>query len=93
VALSKQISSEAANARNDMLASQALALETRDKLLPLVVEQTNKLEKAYETGQTDLLTVLRAREQRLQLESTALDAERDFHLARVRYEAATGTQP
>jgi cobalt-zinc-cadmium efflux system outer membrane protein len=34
--------------------------------------------------------VLRAQEQRLQLESAALNAERDFHLARIRYEAATG---
>ena len=61
-----------------------------DKLLPLVIEQTSKLEKAYESGQTDLLTVLRARDQRLQLEAAALDAVRDFHLARIRYEAATG---
>ncbi|MCQ6473622.1 TolC family protein, partial [Vibrio parahaemolyticus] len=47
-------------------------------------------EKAYESGQTDLLTILRAREQRLQLEAAALDAVRDFHLARIRYEAAIG---
>jgi len=59
-------------------------------LLPLVVEQTTKLEKAYETGQVDLITLLRAREQRLQLEAASLDALRDFHLARIRYEAATG---
>jgi cobalt-zinc-cadmium efflux system outer membrane protein len=48
------------------------------------------MQKAYEAGQADLLSVLRAREQRLQLESAALNAERDFHLARIRYEAATG---
>ncbi len=73
-----------------MQANAALARETRGTLLPLVQEQTAKLEKAYESGQTDLLTVLRAREQRLQLEAAALDAARDFHLARIRYEAATG---
>jgi cobalt-zinc-cadmium efflux system outer membrane protein len=73
-----------------MQASHDLARETRDKLLPLVIEQTGKLEKAYESGQTDLLTILRAREQRLQLEAAALDAVRDFHLARIRYEAAIG---
>jgi len=89
-ALSKQIISDAENARKEMLANANLAKETRDSLLPLVIEQTNKLEKAYETGQTDLLTVLRAREQRLQMEAAALDAVRDFHLARIRYEAATG---
>lgn len=89
-ALAKQIRSDAENARKDMQASHDLARETRDKLLPLVIEQTGKLEKAYESGQTDLLSILRAREQRLQLEAAALDAVRDFHLARIRYEAAIG---
>lgn len=93
-ALGKQIASEADTARKEMQANADLARETRDKLLPLVLEQTSKLEKAYENGQTDLLTVLRARDQRLQLEAAALDATRDFHLARIRYESATGaTQP
>jgi len=90
-ALRMFITSEAETARREMLADADLAMETRNNLLPLVIEQTAKLEKAYEGGQTDLLTVLRAREQRLQLETAALDAERDFHLARIRYEAAIGT--
>jgi cobalt-zinc-cadmium efflux system outer membrane protein len=89
-ALGKQIISEAETARREMQANADLAHETRDKLLPLVIEQTDKLEKAYEQGQTNLLTILRAREQRLLLEAAALDAVRDFHLARIRYEAATG---
>lgn len=90
VALASQIASEADTARREMQANIDLARETRDKLLPLVQQQTAKLEKAYEAGQTDLLTILRAREQRLQLEAAALDAVRDFHLARIRYETATG---
>jgi len=90
-ALGKQIASEAETARNEMLAHADLARETRENLLPLVIEQTGKLEKAYESGQADLLTVLRARDQRLQLEAAALDAVRDFHLARIRYEAAIGS--
>jgi cobalt-zinc-cadmium efflux system outer membrane protein len=89
-ALGKQIASEADTARREMQANADLSRETRHKLLPLVLEQTQKLEKAYEDGQVDLLSVLRARELRLQLESAALNAERDFHLARIRYEAATG---
>jgi len=93
-ALATQIMSEADTARREMQANADLARETRDKLLPLVLEQTSRLEKAYEVGQTDLLTVLRARDQRLQLEAATLDAVRDFHLARIRYEAATGvTKP
>jgi len=89
-ALASEITSDAETARREMEANAALVSETRDKLLPLVKEQTDKLEKAYETGQTDLLTVLRARDQRLQLEAAVLDATRDFHLARIRYEAAVG---
>jgi cobalt-zinc-cadmium efflux system outer membrane protein len=89
-ALASQITSEADTARREMEANAALLRETRDQFLPLVLEQTHKLEKAYEAGQTDLLTVLRARDQRLELESGALDAARDFHLARIRYEAAVG---
>ncbi|HEY1081372.1 MAG TPA: TolC family protein [Prosthecobacter sp.] len=89
-ALATQIVSEAETAKREMEANASLVSETRDKLLPLVQEQTARLEKAYESGQTDLLTVLRAREQRLQLEAAALDAARDFHLALIRYEAAVG---
>ncbi len=89
-ALSKIIASEVETARDEMQAHADLAKQTKDKLLPLVTEQASKLEQAYKTGQIDLLTLLRAREQRLQIESAALDAVRDFHLARIRYEAATG---
>lgn len=89
-ALHSLIANEAQSARNEMTAFASLARETKEKLLPLVIEQTGKLEKAYETGQTDLLTVLRAREQRLQLEAAVLEATRDFHLARIRYETALG---
>lgn len=89
-ALGQMIVSEADTARKEMVANADLAKETRDRLLPMVIEQTAKLEKAYESGQADLLTILRAREQRLQLEAAALDSVRDFHLARIRYEAAVG---
>ncbi|QIF00377.1 TolC family protein [Roseimicrobium sp. ORNL1] len=88
-ALAFLIRNEVAAARSEMSAYANLASDTKDKLLPLVLEQTDKLEKAYQSGQTDLLTVLRAREQRLQLEAAVLNATRDYHLARIRYEAAT----
>lgn len=89
-ALIAGITNEAASARAEMEANRKLATETKEKLLPLVLQQTERLEQAYKTGQTDLLTVLRAREQQLQLEAAVIDAVRDFHLARIRYEAATG---
>jgi len=89
-ALAVQINGEAGTARKEMEANAAIVRETRDGLLPLAIEQMNAQQKAYESGQADLLSVLRARDQRLQLESSTLDALRDFHLARIRYEAATG---
>ena len=89
-ALAVQINGEAGTARKEMEANAAIVRETRDSLLPLAIEQMNAQQKAYESGQADLLSVLRARDQRLQLESSTLDALRDFHLARIRYEAATG---
>ena len=92
-ALVLQINAEAGTALQEMQSHAGIVRETRDSLLPLAVEQVTAQQKAYESGQAELLSVLRAQDQRLHIESTALDAERDFHLARVRYEAATGTQP
>ena len=89
-ALASHISHEAATARQDMASQLALITETRDHLLPLISEQTTALEKAYQAGQTDLLALLRAREQQLEAESSLLDSLRDFHLARIRHETALG---
>jgi len=89
-ALAVQINGEAGTARREMETNASIVRETRDTLLPLAVEQMSAMQKAYESGQADLLSVLRARDQRLQLEAASLDALRDFHLARIRYEAAIG---
>ena len=92
-ALAMQISSEAGAARQEMEFNAALVQEVQAQLLPIATQQVEALEKAYETGQADLQAVLRARDQHLQLKSTALDALRDFHLARIRYEAALSNPP
>lgn len=92
-ALVAQIDGEADTARREMEAQAALAREARDELLPPVALKAEELEKAYPKAQTDMQTVLWAFEQKWQLQAAALDAERDFHLARIRYEAATGAQP
>ncbi|CAN5787215.1 TolC family protein [soil metagenome] len=89
--LSSQIQNEAATAWAEMMAYAKLAADTEEKLLPLVLKQTENLEKAYQQGQTDLFTVLRSSEQKLQLETATLEAARDFHLARIRYEAVAGS--
>lgn len=88
--LASQIQSETETARKEMQAFAALARETRSELLPMAKQQVSQLQAAFEKGQSDLATLLRASDQHLQLESAALDAERDFHLARIRLEAATG---
>lgn len=89
-ALASSIRNQVRAARDEMRAAALLEKDARDKLLPLALEQTAQLEKAYESGQADLITVQRAREQRLQAESIMLDAVRDFHLARIRYDMAIG---
>ena len=89
-AVASRIAHEAAAALAEMEAIAKLARETTEKLLPLVAEQAEKLEAAYQKGQSDMITLLRIREQRLQIETSALDAKRDWNLARIRFEAATG---
>lgn len=89
-ALAVQINGESGTARKEMETNASIVRETRENLLPLAAEQMDAMQKAYEAGQADLQSVLRSRDQRLQLESSTLDALRDFHLARIRYEAAIG---
>ncbi len=89
-ALAAQIAGEADAARREMAGHLELLRDTQDKVLPRLTEQTAKLEKAYQSGQTDLITLQRARDLRLQLEATVIDTRRDFHLARIRYETAIG---
>lgn len=89
-ALAMQINGEAGTARKEMETNAAIVRETRDNLLPLAAQQMEAMQKAYESGQAQLQSVLRSRDQRLQLQSSNLDALRDFHLARIRYEAAVG---
>lgn len=89
-ALAVQINGEAGTARKEMQTNASIVSEARETLLPLALEQSTNVQKAYEAGQADLLTVLRTRDQRLQLEASILNATRDFHLARIRYEAAIG---
>ncbi|MBN8422358.1 MAG: TolC family protein [Verrucomicrobia bacterium] len=89
-ALAMQINSESGTARKEMETNASIVRETREDLLPLAAQQMEAMQKAYESGQADLQSVLRSRDQRLQLEASTLDALRDFHLARIRYEAATG---
>lgn len=90
VALRQGIALEAEATRSEMLEWAKLASEIESELLPQAAEQTDVAEQAWRNGQGDLLTVLRSREQRLDLAAARLEALQNFHLARVRYQTALG---
>ena len=89
-ALRQGILLEAEAARAEMHEWAKLAGEIGGGLLPQAAEQADLAEQAWHSGQSDLLTVLRSREQRLKLAAARLDALMNFHLARVRYQSAVG---
>lgn len=92
VALARNIRLEVDAARAEMDQWAAMIREIRDNLLPLADQQADASEQAYRNGQEELQSVLRARDQRLQLAASRVDALREFHLARARYESALNKQ-
>jgi len=90
IALGRSIRLESATARAEMEEWSKLVVELNDVLLPLADEQFAAADKAFRSGQGEIQTVFRNREKRQQLAASKLDALREFHLARVRYEAALG---
>jgi cobalt-zinc-cadmium efflux system outer membrane protein len=89
-ATAARLRAEAAAALDEMKAFTAIHQETTTKLLPQAEALENRFNQLQKNGQATLPDVLRARQQRLTLESAGLDARRDFHLARLRYQAASG---
>jgi cobalt-zinc-cadmium efflux system outer membrane protein len=88
IALSRGIRLEAEATRAEMAEWAKLIQEINDTLLPMADDQTQLAEAAYREAQGELQAVFRTREKRLQLAAARLDALREFHLARVRYETA-----
>ena len=89
-ALARNIRLEAESDRAQMIEWEKLVRELDETLLPLAAEQSKAADEAYAQSQADIQTVFRSREKSLQLAATRLDALREFHLARVRHEAALG---
>ncbi|NNC90765.1 MAG: TolC family protein [Akkermansiaceae bacterium] len=87
-ALVHTIRHEADSARKEMMEWSKMLREIDGKLLPLAAEQAVAAEGAYRDGLSELQAVLRAREQQLQLKASRIEALKNFHLARVRFEAA-----
>lgn len=90
VALGRNIQLESDAARAEMREWAKMIAEINDTLLPLADEQAALAETTFRKGQGEIQSVLRSREKRLQLSAAKLDALREFHLARVRYETALG---
>ena len=89
-ALSFSIRAEAEAARGEMRALAKLISDMDSSLLPKVATLEDQLRASYATGQAPLTEVLRARARRLELTQRRLDALRDFHLARARWDSAGG---
>jgi cobalt-zinc-cadmium efflux system outer membrane protein len=89
-ALSLTIQNEAAAARSEMDALAKVVSTIEGALLPQAKLIEEQLRSSHATAQTALSEVLLARDRRLLIERQRLDALRDFHLARVRLDAATG---
>ena len=89
-ALDNRIRNEVNTAYLVMRTQAKLAHDIETILLPDSKKQVTDTNIAYRKGQINLLTVLRARDQYLELQSSLLTAQRDFHIARIRYETALG---
>lgn len=89
-ALALIINAEAVAARDVMAVLAKLVTSLDRDLLPKASQIEEQLRTNYSTGQTALTDVLRARDRRLLIERQRLDALRDYHLARIRHDAATG---
>ena len=89
-ALGRNIRLEAEAARSEMQEWAKMITEINDTLLPLATAQSALAETFFRNGQGEIQAVLRSREKRLQLAAARIDALREFHLARVRYETSRG---
>lgn len=89
-ALVREINHSSDTAYTEMRQWAALVSEIENTLIPIADEQTKLLEDSYRKGQGELQAVLRSREQSLELLASRIAATREFRLARIRYQAATG---
>jgi len=91
-ALQREISIKAQAEQNQMREWAALVAEFDETLLPLAKQQSEVTSAAYQQSQIEIQAVFRAREKHRQLCLSRLDALREFHLALLRYTAASGAK-
>ncbi len=92
-AVTAQACAEAAAARGEMIALGGVLTDIDDKLLPQARQIEDQLRASYAAGQSTLPDVVAARGRRFQLEAQRLDALRDYHLSRAKYQTAIGSTP
>jgi cobalt-zinc-cadmium efflux system outer membrane protein len=90
-ALAAQIRGEVAGARGEMAGLAKVIASIADDLIPQATQIEEQRRTSYGIGQTAFIEVVRARGGRFELEVQLVTALRDYHLARTRYLAATGT--
>jgi cobalt-zinc-cadmium efflux system outer membrane protein len=81
---------EVSSARKEMERLLPFLTENTTQLLPMAKKQIELVREAYGNNTASLQDLLRARDQLLMVEMNAVDALRDYHLARVRWKAALG---
>jgi cobalt-zinc-cadmium efflux system outer membrane protein len=89
-ALGRSIDLEVEHTRNEMREWLKVLNELDQTLVPLADAQSEAAADAYRAGQGDLQSVFRSREKQLRLKASRIDALHQFHLARVRHQAASG---
>jgi cobalt-zinc-cadmium efflux system outer membrane protein len=89
-AIAARLRAEAGAAHSEMIALATLHRDIVTRLLPQTKALEDQFSKLVKNGQAPPGEVLRTRQQRFALEISALEASRDFHLARLRYQAAAG---
>jgi cobalt-zinc-cadmium efflux system outer membrane protein len=92
-ALVAEAQNQAATATAEMQQWKLLDQQLEKDLMPLAREQLSLAEKSYQAGQGDLPSIIRARAQWRELALSQIDARREYHLARIRYEASVAAQP
>ena len=89
-AVAAQIRAEVATARDEMATLSEVIAQIDAKLLPQARQIEDQLRASYQTGQTTVPEVVRARGRRFELEAQRIEALRDYHLAAARYRTALG---
>ena len=85
----RKAEAEARAAATEMDHLRPLVVELREQVLPLAKRQVDQTRAAWGNGKARYDDLLRARDQWLRVETAVSNALRDYHLALVRWRAAT----